>query len=128
MVAAGRFFRNSTFITKLLSENNPSARARRAFLMLTLTSFVIGCIALLKLAVQDIYRYKRLLGERGILEYSQALILFISAWIGWLFSKDFLKRLSMRLHSVVYANCFRHAVGWPGRDCLGANPVRLDNT
>lgn len=96
--------------------------------MLTLTSFVIGCIALLKLAVQDIYRYKRLLGERGILEYSQALILFISAWIGWLFSKDFLKRLSMRLHSVVYANCFRHAVGWPGRDCLGANPVRLDNT
>ena len=71
--------------------------------MLALASFLIGCVALLKLSVQDIYRYKRLLGEGGILEYSQALILFTSAWIGWLISKDFRQRLSMRLHSVVYA-------------------------
>lgn len=71
--------------------------------MLALASFIIGCVVLLKLSVQDIYRYKRLLGEGGILEYSQALILFTSAWIGWLISKDFRQRLSMRLHSVVYA-------------------------
>ena len=103
LVAAGRIFRNSAFITTLLSENNPSAHARRAFLMLALASFIIGCVILLKLFVQDIYRYKRLLGEGGILEYSQALILFTSAWIGWLISKDFRQRLSMRLHSVVYA-------------------------
>ena len=103
LVAAGRIFRNSAFITTLLSENNPSAHARRAFFMLALASFLIGCVVLLKLSVQDIYRYKRLLGEGGILEYSQALILFTSAWIGWLISKDFRQRLSMRLHSVVYA-------------------------
>ena len=71
--------------------------------MLALASFIIGCITLLKLSVQDIYRYKRLLGEGGILEYSQTLILFTSAWIEWLISKDFRQRLSMRLHSVVYA-------------------------
>lgn len=75
--------------------------------MLALASFIIGCVVLLKLSVQDIYRYKRLLVEGGILEYSQALILFtsawIGAWIGWLISKDFRQRLSMRLHSVVYA-------------------------
>ena len=103
LVAAGRIFRNSAFITTLLSENNPSAHARRAFFMLALASFLIGCAVLLKLSVQDIYRYKRLLGEGGILEYSQALILFTSAWIGWLISKDFRQCLSMRLHSVVYA-------------------------
>ena len=71
--------------------------------MLAIASFIIGCVILLKLSVQDIYPYKRLLGEGGILEYSQALILFTSAWIGWLISKDFRQRLSMRLHSVVYA-------------------------
>ena len=71
--------------------------------MLALASFIIGCGVLLKLSVQDVYRYKRLLGEGVILEYSQALILFTSAWISWLISKDLSKRLSMRLHSVVYA-------------------------
>ena len=102
-VAAGRGFRNSAFTTTLLSENSPSARARRSFLMLALASFIMGCIVLLKLSVQDIYRHKRLLGEGGILEYLQALILFASAWISWLISKDLSKRLFMRLHSVVYA-------------------------
>ena len=71
--------------------------------MLALASFLIGCVILLKLSVQDIYRYKRLLGEGGIMDYSQAMILFTSAWTGWLISKDLRKRLSMRLHSVVYA-------------------------
>ena len=71
--------------------------------MLALASFIMGCIVLLKLSVQDIYRHKRLLGEGGILEYLQALILFASAWISWLISKDLSKRLFMRLHSVVYA-------------------------
>ena len=71
--------------------------------MRALTSFIIGCVVLLKLSVQSIYRYKRLLGEGGILEYSQALILFTSAWISWLISKDLRKCLSMRLPSVVYA-------------------------
>ena len=47
LVAAGRIFRNSAFITTLLSENNPSANARRAFFMLALASFLIGCVALL---------------------------------------------------------------------------------
>ena len=103
VVAAGRGFRSSAFITTLLSENSPSARARRSFLMLALASFIMGCVVLLKLSVQDIYRYKRLLGEGGILEYLQALILFTSAWISWLISKDLRKRLFMRLHSVVYA-------------------------
>ena len=103
VVAAGRGFRNSAFIATLLSENSPSARARRSFLMLALASFIMGCVVLLKLSVQDIYRYKRLLGEGGILEYFQALILFTSAWISWLISKDLRKRLSMHLHSVIYA-------------------------
>ncbi|MEC7738276.1 MAG: pectate lyase, partial [Cyanobacteriota bacterium] len=103
VVAAGRGFRNSAFITTLLSENSPSARARRSFLILALASFIMSCVVLLKLSVQDIYRYKRLLGEGGILEYLQALILFASTWISWLISKDLRKRLFMRLHSVVYA-------------------------
>ena len=103
LFAAGRIFRNSAFITKLLAENSPSARARRSFLMLALALFIMGCVVLLKLSVQDIYRYKRLLGEGGILEYLQALILFASAWMSWLISKDLRKRLSMRLPSVIYA-------------------------
>ena len=103
LVAAGRIFRNSAFITTLVAENSPSARARRSFLMIALASFIMGCVVLLKLSVQDIYRYKRLLGEGGILEYLQALILFTSAWMSWLISKDLRKRLSMRLPSVVYA-------------------------
>ena len=98
VVAAGRGFRNSAFITTLLSENSPSARARRSFLMLACASFIMGCVVLLKLSVQDIYRYKRLLGEGGIFEYLQALILFTSALISWLISKDLLKRLTMYLH------------------------------
>ena len=62
----------------------------------------MGCVVLLKLSVQDIYRYKRLLGEGGILEYLQALILFTSAWVAWLISKDLRRRLSMRLPSAIY--------------------------
>ena len=70
--------------------------------MLTLTVFIMGCVVALKVSVQDIYRYKRLLGEGGILEYMQALILFTSAWVSWLISKDLRKRFSMRLHSIIY--------------------------
>jgi len=103
LVASGRAFRNSVFLTTLLSEKSSLARARRSFLMLALASFIMGCVVLLKLSVQDIYRYKRLLGEGGILEYLQALILFTSAWMSWLISKDLRRRLSMRLQSVIYA-------------------------
>ena len=88
LVASGRFFRNSSFLTSLLSEISPSARARRASLILALALFLMGCVVALKISVQDIYRYKRLLGEGGILEYLQALILFTSAWVSWLISKD----------------------------------------
>ena len=70
--------------------------------MLALAFFILGCVVLLKLSVQDIYRYKRLLGEGGILEYLQALILFTSAWVSWLISKDLWKRLGMRYHGVIY--------------------------
>ena len=103
LVTAGRIFRNSAFITTLLAENSPSARARRSFLIIALASFIMGCVVLLKLSVQDIYRYKRLLGEGRILEYLQALILFTSALMSWLISKDLFKRLSMHLPSEVYA-------------------------
>ena len=58
----------------------------------------MGCVVLLKLSVQDVDRYKRLLGEGGILEYLQALILFMSTWVSWLISKDLWKRLGMRYH------------------------------
>ena len=102
LILSGRFFRNSVFLTSLLSENSPRARARRSFLMLALAFFILGCVALFKLSVQDIYRYKRLLGEGGILEYLQALILFTSAWVSWLISKDLWKRLGMRYHGVIY--------------------------
>ena len=54
LVAAGRIFRNSAFITTLLVENIPSARALRSFLMIALASFIMGCVVLLKLSVQDI--------------------------------------------------------------------------
>ena len=67
VVAAGRGFRNFAFITTLLSENSSSARARQSFLMLAFASFIMRCVVLLKLSVLDIYRYKRLLGEGGIL-------------------------------------------------------------
>jgi len=102
LVLSGRVFRNSGFLTSLLSEISPRARARRSFLMLALAFFILGCVVLLKLSVQDIYRYKRLLGEGGILEYLQALILFTSAWVSWLISKDLWKRLGMRYHGVIY--------------------------
>ena len=103
LIASGRFFRNSGFLTSLLSEISPSARARRASLMIALALFLMGYVVVLKISVQDIFRYKRLLGEGGILEYLQALILFTSAWVSWLISTDLRKRLSKRLHSVIYA-------------------------
>ena len=102
LIASGRFFRNSGFLTALLSEISPSARARRASLMIALALFLMGCVVVLKISVQDIYRYKRLLGEGGILEYLQALILFTSAWVSWLISKDVWKRLGMRYHGMIY--------------------------
>ena len=102
LIFSGRVFRNSVFLTSLLSEISPRARARRSFLMLALALFILGCVVLFKLSVQDIYRYKRLLGEGGILEYLQALILFTSAWVSWLISKDLWKRLGMRYHGVIY--------------------------
>ena len=102
LVLSGRVCRNSAFLTSLLSEISPSARAQRSFLMLALAFILMGCVVLLKLSVQDIYRYKRLLGEGGILEYLQALILFTSAWVSWLISRDLWKRLAMRYHGVIY--------------------------
>ena len=102
LMGSGRIVQNSAFLTSLLSERSPSARVRRSFLALALAFFIMGCVVLLKLSVQDIYRYKRLLGEGGILEYLQALILFTSAWVAWLISKDLRKRFSMRLASAVY--------------------------
>ena len=102
LVLSGRVFRNSGFLTSLLSEISPQARARRSFLVLALAFLIMGCVVLLKLSVQDIDRYKRLLGEGGILEYLQALILFMSTWVSWLISKDLWKRLGMRYHGVVY--------------------------
>ena len=88
LVASGRVLRKSAFLTRLLSENSPAAQARRSFLMFALAAFIMVCVVLVKVSIQDIYRYKRLLGEGGILEYLQALILFTSAWVSWLISKD----------------------------------------
>ena len=102
LVAMGRMFQKSAFLTALLTERSPAARAQRSFLMLALAFCIIGCMGLLKLSVQDVLRYKRLLGEGGILEYLQALILFTSAWISWLVSRDLWRRLSMRLHALFY--------------------------
>ena len=102
LVTSGRFCRTSAFLTSLLSEISTSARTRRSFLLLALASFLMGCVVVLKLSVQDIYRYKRLLGEGGILEYLQALILFTSAWVSWLIARDLWRRLAMRLHAVIY--------------------------
>ena len=102
LVVTGRTFRSSTFLTSLLSEFSPSARTQRSLLMLALTFFIMGCVVLLKLSVQDVLRYKRLLGEGGIVEYLQALILFTSAWVSWLISRDLWKRLFMRVHAVIY--------------------------
>ena len=103
LIASGRVFLNLAFLLRLLSENNPAARTRRSFLILALAAFIMICVILVNVSIQDIYRYKRLLGEGWILEYLQALILFTSAWVSWLISKDLRKRLSMRLHSVIYA-------------------------
>ena len=102
LVALGRVFQTSALLTSLLSEISPKAQARRSFLMLVLALSIMGCVVLLKVSVQDVYRYKRLLGEGGILEYLQALILFTSAWVSWLISKDLRKRFAMHLHAVVY--------------------------
>ena len=102
LVTSGRFCRTSAFLTSLLSEISASARTRRSFLLLALAFFLMGCVVVLKLSVQDIYRYKRLLGEGGILEYLQALILFTSAWVSWLIARDLWRRLAMRLHAVIY--------------------------
>ena len=102
LVTSGRFCRTSAFLTSLLSEISASARTRRSFLLLALAFFLMGCVVVLKLSVQDIYRYKRLLGEGGILEYLQALILFTSAWVSWLIAGDLWRRLAMRLHAVIY--------------------------
>ena len=49
--------------------------------MLALAALIMVCVVLVKVSIQDIYRYKRLLGEGGILKYLQALILFTSAWV-----------------------------------------------
>ena len=103
LVISGSIVRKSAFSTSLLSEFSPSARARRSLLMLALAGLIMGCLVLLKFSVQDVLRYKRLLGEGGILEYLQALILFTSAWVSWLISRDLWRRLFMRLHAVIYA-------------------------
>ena len=49
--------------------------------MIALASFIMGYVVLLKLSIQDIYRYKRLLSEGRILEYLQAIILLTSVWM-----------------------------------------------
>ena len=71
--------------------------------MLALAALIMVCVVLVKVSIQDIYRYKRLLGEGGILEYLKALILFTSAWVSWLISKDLHKHLCMRWYSLIYA-------------------------
>ena len=101
LVLSGCVFRNSGFLTSLLVRSVPGLE-HGSFLMLAFAFFILGCVVLLKLSVHDIYRYKRLLGEGGILEYLQALILFTSAWVSWLISKDLWKHLGMRYHGVIY--------------------------
>ena len=88
----------------------------------------MACFVFAKVFIQDIYRYKRLLGEGGILVYLQALILFTSAWVSWLISKDLRKQLSMRLHSLIYA-IIALAMLFVGFEEIawGQNPVRLEN-
>jgi len=103
LVLTGNVLRRSAFLTSLLSDFSPQARARRALFMLALALSIMGCLVVLKISVQDVYRYKRLLSEGGILEYLQALILFTSSWMSWLIAKDLWKRLAMRLHAVIYA-------------------------
>ena len=112
LVASGRVVRNSACLTTLLSENSTAARAERSFFMLALAAFIMVCVVLAKVSIQDIYRYKRLLDEGSILEYLQALILFTSAWVSWLISKD-LRKL---VHALVFINlrdqCFGNSVCW----------------
>ena len=71
--------------------------------MLALAAFIMVCVVLVKVSIQDIYRYKQFLGEGEILEYLQALIFFTSAWVSWLISKDLHKHLCMRWYSLIYA-------------------------
>ena len=103
LIFSGNFLKKSNTLRSLLSELNFSAQIRRTYLILALTAVIMSGTILLKLSVQDVLRYKRLLGEGGILEYLQALILFTSAWISWLISRDLWKRLFMRLHGVIYS-------------------------
>ena len=103
LIFSGNFLKNSSSLRSLLSELNSSAHIQRTYAILALTAFIVSGAILLKLSVQDVLQYKRLLGEGGILEYLQALLLFTSAWISWLISRDLLKRLLMRLHGVIYS-------------------------
>ena len=103
LIIIGNYIQKSTLLRSLLSELNFSTHIRRSYLIFALTVIIMSGAILLKLSVQDVLRYKRLLGEGGILEYLQALILFTSAWISWLISRDLWKRLSLRLHGVIYS-------------------------
>ncbi|MCB4427434.1 hypothetical protein FZX09_01165 [Synechococcus sp. MU1643] len=129
LVAAGRIFRKSAFITTLLAKYSPSARARRSFLMTALASFIMGC---------DIFTETFCSGH---------LSLQASAWrrknSGVFTSPNsFYIRLDIVAHlqrspqalfhapafSSLHDHFFDHAVCWPRGGCLGANPVRLENT
>ncbi len=103
LVVAGRLLGRSNFLKSLLSEFNASARASRSLFVFGLAAIIVAIILIFKLSVQDVLRYKRLLGEGGILEYLQALTLFTSAWVSLLVSRDLWQRLSMRLHGFIYA-------------------------
>ena len=102
LVFLGKYLRRSEFLKSLLSEFDSKSRASRSLFIFILAVIFVAIILVFKLSVQDILRYKRLLGEGGILEYLQALTLFTSAWVALLISRDLWQRLSMRLHGFVY--------------------------
>ena len=128
LVASGMHFPKLSFLNKLLSENSLAERARRSFLMLAPVAFIMVCVVLAKLSFQDIYRYKRLLGEGGILEYLQALILFTSAWGVVAHLQGSLQAL---VHALAFSNLRDHFFGNAfcllRGDCLVTNPVRMEN-
>ncbi|QEY32896.1 pectate lyase [Synechococcus sp. RSCCF101] len=91
-IGAGR----SRQLALLLGGLSRRARKRRAFVVAVVAVALVACMVGMKLSVGSVSRYKRLLGEGGLIEYGQVLLLAASAWCTALIAKDCFRRLGLR--------------------------------
>ncbi len=101
-IIVSEYLNNSSYIEYLLTTSGKHARDRRSLLFIYVSICLSVIIILLKVSVEDIYQYKRILSEGGILEYMQSISLFYSSWLAYIISRDFWKRFRINKYSILF--------------------------